>query len=281
MPAGASATLGPTPTSGTSATLKVTTSKTGTITPIGTYPLLVTGTSNGLTRSVQATLVVTDGIAPTVNPPASRLYSLGTLGSTSTPVRSSWSASDPSGIASYLFERQVNGGSWAIVSLPSAATTSAVQSLTFGTTYRYTVQGVDGAGNYAWSPGPSFKPLLAQQTSSATAWSGTWTSNASSYASGGSLKYATANRAAATYTFTGSSVSWVAYRGPDRGSAAIYVDGVYKGVVNLYAATFSPKAVVFAASWGSNGTHRIGILCAGTSGHPRVDVDAFVTLVLL
>ena len=133
----------------------------------------------------------------------------------------------------------------------------------------------------AWSPGPSFKPLLAQQTSSATAWSGTWTSNANSYASGGSLKYATANGAAATYTFTGSSVSWVAYRGPDRGSAAVYVDGVYKGVVNLYAATFSPKAVVFAASWGSNGTHRIGILCVGTSGHPRVDVDAFVTLVLL
>jgi hypothetical protein len=99
-----------------------------------------------------------------------------------------------------------------------------------------------------------------------------------SSASGGSLKYTTAKGAATTYSFTGSSVSWVAYRGPNRGSAAVYVDGAYKGTVDLYAATYSPQAVVVAASWGSNGSHTLGILCLGTAGHPRVDVDAFVSL---
>ena len=278
LPAGASATLSPASATGSTATLSVTTSRSGTVTPVGTYPLTVTGTSNGLTRTGQMNLVVTDGIAPTVNAPVSRLFAPATLGSTASPVRSSWSASDPSGMGSYLLERQANGGSWAIVSLPTAMTTSSVESLTFGTTYRYTVKGTDKAGNYTWMPGRPFKPLLAQQSSSAVAYSGTWTSNANTYASGGSLRYATAKGAAATYTFTGSSVSWVAYRGPNRGSAAVYVDGVYKGIVDLYSPSYAPKAVVFAANWGSSASHRVGILCLGTVGHARVDVDAFVSL---
>jgi lysozyme len=278
LPAGASATLSPASASGSTATLSVTTSRSGTVTPVGTYTLTVKGTGNGLTRTVELNLVVTDGIGPTVNAPVSRLFSPATLGSTSTPVRTSWLASDPSGVASYLLERQVNGGSWAIVSLPSATTTSLVESLTFGTAYRYTVKGTDNAGNYTWAPGRAFKPLLAQQSGSAVTYSGAWTGSTMSSASGGSLKYTTAKGAAATYSFTGSSVSWVAYRGPNRGSAAVYIDGVYKGTVDLYAATYSPKAVVFAASWGSNGSHTVGILCLGTTGHPRVDVDAFVRL---
>jgi GH25 family lysozyme M1 (1,4-beta-N-acetylmuramidase) len=278
LPAGTSAALSATSVTGSSAALTVSTSKSGTITPLGTYPLRIAGTSNGITHVTSATLVVTDGIAPTVKAPVSRLFAPATLGSTASPVRSSWSASDPSGIARYELQRQLNGGSWAPVSLPSATTTSVVQSLAFGTTHRYTTMGRDGAGNYAWTPGHSFKPLLAQESSSAVAYSGRWTSNANSYASGGSLRYATAKGAAASFTFTGSSVSWVAYRGPNRGSAAVYIDGAYKGTVDLYSPSYSPKAVVFAANWSSSASHRIGILCLGTASHARVDVDAFVVL---
>ena len=35
-----------------------------------------------------------------------------------------------------------------------------------------------------------------------------------------------------------------------------------------------------AYNWTSNGTHTIKIVCLGTSGQPRVDVDAFVRLYL-
>jgi lysozyme len=278
LPAGASATISPASATGSTATLSVTTSRSGTVTPTGTHPLTVSGTSNGRTRTVKLNLVVTDGVGPTVKAPVSRLVAPATLGSTSAPVRTSWSASDPSGIAGYVLERQANGGSWAIVSLPSATTTSIAQGLTFGTAYRYTVKASDKAGNYTWMPGRAFKPLLAQQSSSAVTYSGAWTGSTMSSASGGSLKYTTAKGAAATYRFTGSSVSWVAHRGPNRGSAAIYVDGAYKGTVDLYAASYAAQAVVVAASWGSNGSHTLGILCLGTAGHPRVDVDAFVSL---
>jgi GH25 family lysozyme M1 (1,4-beta-N-acetylmuramidase) len=279
LPAGATATLTPTSTTGTSATLSVTTSKSGTVTPVGTYPLTFTGTGNGLTRKATATLVVTDGIAPTVTAPASRLYARTTLGSTTTPVRTSWSASDPSGIASYTLERLVAGGSWTAQSLPSPTTTSLIQALTFGATYRYVVRATDGAGNASgWVYGSYFEPLLVQQSSSAVSYSGTWTSVSNTYASGGSLKYATSYGASATYGFTGSSVSWVAYRGPNRGSAAVYIDGVYKATVSLYTAYYYSKQIVFAYNWAANGTHTIRIVCLGTSGHPRVDVDAFVRL---
>jgi len=279
LPAGASATLSTTSTSGTSATLTITTSRSGTITPVGSYPLTISGTSLGRTRTATATLVVTDGIAPTATAPTSRLYSVTTMGSSATPVRSSWSATDPSGIAKYKLQRQVNGGSWSTVSLSSAAATSLKQSLTFSDTYRYRVKATDGNGNTsAYAYGPTFKPLLTQQSSSRVSYGGTWTSVSNTYASGGSLKYATAKGATASYTFTGSSISWVAYRGPNRGSADVYIDGVHKATVNLYSGTYYARQIVYAASWGSNGTHTIKIVCLGTSGHPRIDVDAFERL---
>jgi GH25 family lysozyme M1 (1,4-beta-N-acetylmuramidase) len=276
LPAGATASISPTSSTGTSATVTVSTS---TATPVGTYPLTITGAANGLARKALTSLVITDGVPPTVSAPASRLYSGTTLGATTTPVRTSWSATDASGIGGDTLERLIAGGSWTAQSLPSPTTTSITQSLTFGHTYRYVAKATDRAGNTSgWLYGPYFEPLLTQQSSSAVAYAGPWTSVANTYASGGSLKYATSYGASASYTFTGASVSWVAYRGPNRGSAYVYLDGVYKATLNLYSAYYYSKQIVYAANWGVNGTHTIKIVCLGTSGHPRVDVDAFVRL---
>jgi len=242
--------------------------------------LTITGSANDLARKALTSLVVTDGVPPTVKAPVTQLFYRATLGATTTPVRTSWSATDASGIGGYTLERLIAGGSWTAQSLPSPTTTSLTQSLTFGTTYRYVVKATDGAGNTSgWVYGPYFEPLLTQQSSSAVAYSGSWTSVANTYASGGSLKYAKSYGASASYTFSGASVSWVAYRGPDRGSATVYLDGVYYATINNYAAYYYSKQIVYAAHWGVNGTHTIKIVCLGTSGHPRVDVDAFVRLV--
>jgi len=37
--------------------------------------------------------------------------------------------------------------------------------------------------------------------------------------------------------------------------------------------------VVFAYSWATNGTHSIKLVNRATSGHPRIDLDAFIRLV--
>jgi beta-N-acetylhexosaminidase len=222
---------------------------------------------------------MSDTTVPAVKAPVSRLYAGATLGSTTSPVRTYWSATDASGIASYTLERTVNGSSWIVQTPPGSTATAMNQSLSFGSTYRYVVRATDRAGNTGgWVYGAYFEPLLAEQTNSAVSHTGTWTTVSNSYASGGSLAYSTASGASATFTFTGYGVSWVAYRGPDRGSAAIYLDGVYYATVNLYSAYYYAKQIVYAANWGGNGTHTIKIVNLATPGHPRIDVDAFVRL---
>ena len=137
----------------------------------------------------------------------------------------------------------------------------------------------DAAGNLsAWMYGPTFASGRTQQTSTAVRYSGTWTSANSSAASGGSLKYSTSSGASASYSFTGSSIAWVASKGPNRGSADVYIDGVLKATVSLHSTSYLNQRIVYAFNWSLNGTHTIRIVNRATSGHPRIDIDAFVRL---
>lgn len=280
-PAGATATLSTSSTSGSASTLTVKTSNSGTITPTGTYSLKVTGTANGLTRSTTMSLVVTDGIAPKAATPASKQYFVSTLGSSSSPVKTSWSATDEKGVTGYTLQRQVNGGTWATVDLSSASSVSIAQSLTLGSAYRYRMRATDANGNAsAWSYGPTFTGSRIQQSSTAVKYSGTWSTGSSTSYSGGSAKYTKSKGASVSYTFTGSSIAWVASKSSVRGSADVYIDGVYKATVSLYSTTTQSQRIVYAFNWLSNGTHTIRIVNRATSGHPRIDVDAFIRLSL-
>jgi hypothetical protein len=58
----------------------------------------------------------------------------------------------------------------------------------------------------------------------------------------------------------------------------VYVDGVYRTTVSLYASTYTSRAIAYALNWSANGTHSIKIVVVGTAGRPRVDVDGFVRL---
>jgi hypothetical protein len=244
------------------------------------YYRALSGKISTMTSSVVTT--VADTTAPTVVAPVSRLYATGTIGTT-TPVRTYWSGSDAGGISSYYLQRQTNGGTWSTVTLPTATTTSIVQSLALGSTYRFGARAKDSAGNLsAWVYGATFKPTATDQTSGAVkVVSGSWSTQAITGTYGGSVIYTKTSGSSSSFTFTGYGVSWIAYRGPDRGSAQIYLDGVYYATVSTYASTYTTKVVAYAANWGANGTHTIKVVNLATSGHPRIDVDAFVSLVSL
>jgi len=235
-----------------------------------------------LARSTSATLVVTDGIPPNVAPPKYRLYHPTTLGNTTLPVMVHWFATDSSGVVSYQVQRQENGAWWSVVSLPTPTTTAVYPWLSTSYTQRYKVVATDGQGNSsAWVYGSTMQPLLTQETGAAVTYGGAWTSVGATDASGGSLRYATAAGASAAFSVTGSSVAWASYLGPDRGSANVYVDGVFQSTVSLYSAAYAPKRIVYSYTWGANGAHTITIVVVGTTGHPRVDVDAFGQILLL
>ena len=279
LPDGFSATFGDNPTLEASETLLITAPADPAAAQLGTYPLTVTGTGRGITSTLAVSLVVVDGIAPTVSAPFTAIQSKAVLGSAGIPVKVSWTASDPSGVASVGLQRSLNGGAWAGVRLASAGATSSAQTLAIGSASRQRSRATDRLANTsAWQTGPTVRTMLTQQSATSIAYTGTWRTASSSSASGGSVRYATGAGASATYRFTGSSVGWVAARGPGRGSARVYVDGVYAATINLAASTGQSRSIVFARNWRVNAPHTLRIVVVGTAGHPRVDVDAFVRL---
>ena len=279
LPAGTTGTFNENPSGDAGSVLTVTTPADPAATPVGTYPLTITGTSSGITRTAKLNLVIADGIAPTVTVPTTGLFTGKTLGSTTVPVRVRWTATDPSGIAKASLQRSIAGGAWSSVGLGSATATYSNQLLTVGKFVRQRVRATDRIANTSgWSQGPSVRASITQQSSTAVTWSGSWHTVSTSKASGGSLRYATAAGASATFRFTGSSVAWVAARGTSRGSAWIYVDGAYAATISLRASTSAYRSIVFARNWSAVGVHTIKIVVAGNAGHPRVDVDAFARL---
>ena len=108
-----------------------------------------------------------------------------------------------------------------------------------------------------------------------------WRKVASSSASGGS--YAVAHKAGArsTFTFTGTSASWYAVRGPSDGTANVYLDGALKRTVNLYASTTSYGFVGYAVTGLANSKHQLVVLVNGAKGttaatDTNVTVDRFL-----
>jgi hypothetical protein len=85
--------------------------------------------------------------------------------------------------------------------------------------------------------------------------------------------------AQATFTFTGTSVTWIGYRSLDSGIAHVFVDGVFVTDVDLYAKTDEVQAPAFKATGLGVGNHTLTIQVTGlknaASAANWVVVDAF------
>jgi hypothetical protein len=230
--------------------------------------------------SLATPIAVSDGVAPSVSAPKAAIRLGGQLGSSSVPVRLTWSASDPgSNVEAHRLQQQTNNGTWTTVATPATPAANRALKASSTTTYQFRSRGTDYSGNTSTNEaGPTFRVLRKQQTSTAVTWKGTWATRSSSSASGGSYRRTSTAGASASFSFTGRSVGWVAAAGPTQGSAKVYIDGTYAGSVDLHAPTTSWRRVVFAKTWSSSGSHRIRVVCQATPGHPRITIDAFVVL---
>ena len=222
--------------------------------------------------------VLGDLLPPTGGAPSVALRSSATMSTPSVPIRLTWSAATDlggSGAGTYEVARSTDGGSFTTIATRATGTTYDT-TVTGNHRYRFQVRPRDWAGNLgAWKAGPEVRISVTQQTSGSITWSTGWTTATNSSYTGGSLKYHKTAGKAATYTFTGRAVAWVSTRGPARGSAKVYIDGVLATTVSLYHSSTSYRYVAFQKTWSSSGKHTIKIVVSGTSGHPRVDVDAF------
>lgn len=195
---------------------------------------------------------------------------------TTYPEMVTWSANDATGVAEYRAWLSTDGV-WA--RLPLATPTSRSVAITVGPGHRYqlAVQAVDTAGNWGSARlTTTFSAGIAQETSAQLTFSAGWTRKAWSSASGGFLMSTATAKASASFTAFGSTMGWVAAKGPTKGVATVYLDGVLYKTVNLYAATVSGRVIVASYAWATPGTHTMKIVASGTAGHPVVDVDAVV-----
>jgi hypothetical protein len=229
--------------------------------------------------------VVIDTDNPSQPGPVSQALVVPATVTASIPTRVAWGASTDSAtnVDHYNVLMNVDGAGFSSIASSSTGT-SLVRPLLFGHRYQFRVSAVDAAG-HTGTPrdGPSFVPVLYQQTSTLSSakvtYTGTWTTSSTSSFSGGTARYATAAGASATFTATlVRGIGFVTTRASTRGSFKVYVDGVFKATVSASSSTTRYRQDVYQFSWATAGTHKIKIVVSGTSGHPRVDVDAFIAL---
>jgi hypothetical protein len=97
--------------------------------------------------------------------------------------------------------------------------------------------------------------------------------------SGGGARDTNLAGASATFTFEGTSVTWIGYRSGRSGIARVYVDGGFVAEVDLFARTDEPRAPIITVKDLAPGTHSLTIEATGLK-HPSavynfVQVDAF------
>jgi hypothetical protein len=107
-----------------------------------------------------------------------------------------------------------------------------------------------------------------------------WTQGASLRAwSAGAARVSTTSGAQASFTFTGTAISWVGGRGTQSGIARVSLDGAFVTEVDLYSPTEQIQAAVFTATGLADTSHTLTIEGTGrqnaASQNALIVVDAF------
>jgi hypothetical protein len=233
-------------------------------------------------RGIQGTAAITvraDTYAPVIKAPSHVMVVDEALTGTAVPLRVSWAAATDKGrgVAGYELERAA-GGEWVPVPLDKPTDLTVTVTGAPAQVHRFRVRAVDRAGNFSpWAAAGAFRLGSVQESSKAVVRKGRWTARLSPSFLGGRAISAQTAGASARIEFTGLQVAWISAVGPNRGEARVYVDGKLAGTVDLRSAEVEARRVVFTRSWTSSGKHTLEVRIVGTSGRPRVDVDAFLS----
>src|SRR5262245_41926834 len=131
------------------------------------------------------------------------------------------------------------------------------------------------------TPSPTPGATRVEETNSAVVWSGTWRQNNSPSNSTGSARLSRTAGSRASFTCTGTDVTWIGHKDQWSGIARVSIDGALKATVDTYAPTSGAQAQVglYTANGLPSGTHTIAIEVTGTKGNSAraawVWVDAF------
>jgi subtilisin family serine protease len=223
---------------------------------------------------------VADVVGPVALPVDRHGINVGSIVGSSVSTTMTWPAAtdDHSGVASYVVRRRVGSGPWAIFAATVAARSIKV-SLPFGTATQFAIAGRDGVGNVGGqAESAAVTAVLLQDGTTLAKYAGTWSLASSRSASNGKLHSSTRAGASVEFKTTARAIAIVGSKGPSYGKAKVYVDGAYIQTIDFRRSSAQSRVVVFNRSWSANGLHSVKLVVVGTSGRPRVDVDAFPIL---
>lgn len=218
-----------------------------------------------------------DTTGPTALPVHRHGINAGTIIGSTVSAIVSWPAAtdDHSGVPSYVVRRRIGTGPWTTVDSFVAERLKKV-SMTFGTLTQFAIAGRDGAGNVGpQAASPAVKATLLQEGTSLARYTGSWSTTRSTTASNGTMRTSTRAGASVEFRRDARAIAVVGRQSPTSGKARVYVDGVYVQTIDLYRSTSRSKVVLFSRSWSTPGVHSVKLIVSGTSGRPRVDIDAF------
>ncbi len=194
------------------------------------------------------------------------------------PVDVRWTGPPGERVSAYRLQRRVDGGAWTNTALADPTKPRAVLTLDSWRVYGFRVAATDSAGRLgAWSAERVIRARQALQTEETATYSGSWTRKGALSLLEGATRVASEAGASAQFSVSRRGIAWIATQGPDRGRAAVYVDGVRVATVSLSAATVQYRRVVWTRSWPDTATRKVKILIldAGTRG---VDIDGLLVV---
>jgi hypothetical protein len=199
---------------------------------------------------------------------------------TRTPMRFDWNGSDPeSGICGYDVSDQagrvlVSDGSRSY--LLGSGTNKSYR-------FQYNIAAHDCAGNMSEGSWYRLIDVVDDSGQGPTSWAadvtfnGTWAVSTCQCWSGGTTHKTYEPGASAELTsFYAGNVGVVMAKGPDRGQADIYLNGELVRTVNTYSASGSNRVIMANIPTDPNLQNTITVVNRATSGHARIDVDAFL-----
>jgi hypothetical protein len=242
----------------------------------GTHDMVIRASGGGIQRTATVRLHF-DGTPTTMaGGPMLKLRSGVQTKIVALPARVTWAA--VTGATQYQLQASRDGGAWQQVTLPTSTATQVNRTVWPGSSYQHRLRAKRNGVWGAWVRGPRSIAVPRYAQGDGVSLTGSWAIASSPKAYGELPAYSTQKGSRATLAFNGRSVSWIAMRGPKRGKARVFIDGVLATTVDLYASSNQYRRVVFSKSWTQAGPHSIEIRVLGTSGRPRVDLDALVVV---
>jgi hypothetical protein len=191
-----------------------------------------------------------------------------------------WTAHDASGICRYsVDELYIEGWTEGAVDYPTHATNGqytyhAREFQHSGDLFRIRVNAFDCAGNKTSVERPvdgihllkDYGPTVPRG----------WGRTSCTCALGDSMLRTSTYKASLSTVVKGGRVALVMAKGPARGKAKIYYDGVYVKTIDTYASVNTNRVLMWDKSISGSSDHTIKVVNLATAGRPRIDIDGYV-----